>query len=72
MLHDVKFYVPDGFIVMRFQGKKCYHVSASALPENADPIIRSATGYQGQLNWQYYKWSGVYELDQQLNTKEQK
>lgn len=71
-MHDIKMYLEDGFIVMRFQGKKCYHVSASALPENAEPIIRAATGYTGQLNWQYWKWPGTYELSQTINTKEQK
>lgn len=69
-MHDIKMYLDDGFIVMRFRNKKCYHISASALPENADPIIRAATGYTGQLNWEYARWTGTYELDQDI--KEQK
>lgn len=71
MLIDQKFYTNDGFILLRFDGKKCYHISASALPENAEPIIRAATGYTGALNWEYWKWAGTYELSQDIR-KEQK
>lgn len=70
MLHDVKLYTSDGYILMRFLGKKCYKITASALPENADPIIRSATGYTGALNWEFFRWTGTYSLDQTI--KEQK
>lgn len=71
MLHDVKLYTSDGYILMRFLGKKCYHISASCLPENAEPIIRAATGFTGQLNWQFARWTGTYELSQDIR-KEQK
>lgn len=67
MLIDQKFYTSDGYILMRFQGKKCYHISASCLPENAEPIIRAATGFTGPLQWEYWKWGGVYSLDQTIS-----
>lgn len=72
MLIDQKFYTSDGYILIRYNGKRAYHVSASALPENAEPIIRASTGYTGQLNWQFARWTGTYELSQTINTKEQK
>lgn len=72
MLIDCKRYINSGYILVRFDGKRAYHISASCVIEEGEPLIRCISGYQGALQWTYYKWSGVYELDQSINIKEQK
>lgn len=60
---DKKFYLETGYVLIRPKGKHHFIIEASALPEDAEPVIRAETGYTGEFNWTYSKGYGTYTLE---------